>query len=35
VTVPRPRVLSDTRMLEIKVSLLKELGVDDHAEGAS
>src|SRR5262249_35819807 len=28
VTVPRPRVLSDPRMLESKAVLLKELGVD-------
>ena len=33
VKVPRPRVLSNPELLTLKASILRELGVDDRAEG--
>ena len=34
VTLPRPRLLSGPALLELKASILKELGIGEVAEGA-
>jgi ABC-type nitrate/sulfonate/bicarbonate transport system ATPase subunit len=35
VTLPRPRALSDPRLIELKAGLLRELGVDERAGESS